>query len=211
MENPLSRPMINELLFRIIFSCLWVIFLASGLSYSLRAPKEEPSSNPTVKSERRRYFLSRALLAIMWWTGIISYFVFPSWVFLSIPLPDWLRLTATALASVSIPFIVWCFRTLGKNWAHALDPSSFRQRKTVTLVTSGPYRYVRNPMYLGAFIFLLGQALVSANWLILLSSIITIFVFYMQIGNEEKMLLDRFGDEYREYMKKTPRIIPKIR
>ena len=78
-------------------------------------------------------------------------------------------------------------------------------------MTSGPYHYIRHPIYLGFFTFLIAQALVAANWLILLPALATTMLFYTQIGKEEAMLIDRFGDEYREYMKRTPRFIPKIR
>jgi protein-S-isoprenylcysteine O-methyltransferase Ste14 len=53
------------------------------------------------------------------------------------------------------------------------------------------------------------MALVAANWLLLLPALVLIAIIYGQIGNEELMLIDRFGDEYREYMKRTPRIIPR--
>jgi protein-S-isoprenylcysteine O-methyltransferase Ste14 len=115
------------------------------------------------------------------------------------------------LAALSIPFTLWGYRTLGKNWVHALEPSKFQQRKEETLVTSGPYHYVRNPIYLGAFTFIVALALVASNWLILLPALAIITQIYRQIGKEEAMLIERFGDEYREYMRRTSRIIPKFR
>jgi protein-S-isoprenylcysteine O-methyltransferase Ste14 len=54
-------------------------------------------------------------------------------------------------------------------------------------------------------------ALVAANWLLLLPALVLIAMIYGQIPREELMLIDRFGDEYREYMKRIPRIIPKFR
>jgi protein-S-isoprenylcysteine O-methyltransferase Ste14 len=152
------------------------------------------------------------LFAPFWFGGIILYAILPSWImFLSIPLPDWFRLIMVGVAALSIPFTLWGYRTLGKNWVHALDPSKFLQRKRETLVTSGPYHYVRNPIYLGAFTFSIAQALMAANLLLLLPALATTTLFYMQIGKEELMLIDRFGDEYRGYMKRTPRFIPRFR
>jgi protein-S-isoprenylcysteine O-methyltransferase Ste14 len=52
---------------------------------------------------------------------------------------------------------------------------------------------------------------VAANLLLVLPALALVTIIYMQIGKEEKMLIDRFGDEYREYMKRTPRFIPKLR
>ena len=206
--------MTNELLFRVIFLTLWIIFIASltWVGYSTREYTGKQPIDQTPKHERRLYIVARASLAPFWWGGIILYIILPSWImFLSIPMPDWFRLIMVSVTALSIPLTLWGCRTLGKNWVHVLDPSKFQQRKTATLVTSGPYHYVRHPMYLGAFTFLTAQALVAANWLLLLLGLATTTLFYMRIGNEERMLIDRFGDEYREYMKRTPRFIPKFR
>jgi protein-S-isoprenylcysteine O-methyltransferase Ste14 len=84
------------------------------------------------------------------------------------------------------------------------------QKKNETLVTTGPYSYVRNPIYLGSFVFIIAMALVAANWLLLLPALVLITIIYEQIPNEEKMLAKKFGDEYLEYKKRTPKIIPKL-
>jgi protein-S-isoprenylcysteine O-methyltransferase Ste14 len=115
------------------------------------------------------------------------------------------------VSALSIPFTLWGYRTLGKNWVHVLESSKFLERKRETLVTSGPYHYVRNPIYLGSFTFIVALALVASNWLLLLPALVLITIIYAQIGKEELMLIDRFGDKYREYMQRTPRLIPKLR
>lgn len=204
----------NELLFRVIFSTLWIIFDANlaWVRYSAREPKSKSSIDQTARHERRLHIVALALFAPVWFGGIILYAILPSWImFLSILLPDWFRLIMVGVAALSIPFTLWGYRTLGKNWVHALEPSKFLQRKREALVTSGPYHYVRHPIYLGAFTFIISLAFVAANWLLFLSALVVITLFYMQIGKEEAMLIDRFGDEYREYMRRTSRFIPKFR
>ena len=114
------------------------------------------------------------------------------------------------VTALSMPFTLWAFQTLGINWVNALEASQFVRSKDNVLVTNGPYRYVRNPIYLGALIFIIAVGLVAANWLLVISSLVLITVICMQVGKEERMLIDRFGDEYREYMKRTPRFIPKL-
>ncbi len=206
--------MTNELLFRVIFSIQWIIFFANltWVRYSARKCAGKQPIDQTARHERRLYIVALALIAPFWFGGIILYAILPSWImFLSIPLSDWFRLIMICVTALSIPFTLWGYRTLGKNWVHALEPSKFLQRKRETLVTSGPYHYVRHPIYLGAFTFIIAQTLVAANWLLLLPALAIITIFYMQIGKEETMLIDRFGDEYREYMKRTPRFIPKFR
>jgi protein-S-isoprenylcysteine O-methyltransferase Ste14 len=158
------------------------------------------------------HIVALALFAPVWFGGILLYAIFPNWVlFLSIPLPDWFRFTMVGVASLGMLFALWGYLTLGRNWVHAFEPSEFLQKKSETLVTSGPYHYTRNPIYLGAFTFIIALALVAANWLLLLPSLFIVTLIYLQIGTEEKMLMARFGDEYHDYMKRTPRFIPKFR
>jgi protein-S-isoprenylcysteine O-methyltransferase Ste14 len=204
----------NELLFRVAFATLWIVFATNltWVRYSARERAGKQPSDQTARRERQLHIVGLALFAPFWFGGIILYIVLPSWIaFLSIPLPDWFRVIMIGVTALSIPFTLWAYRTLGKNWVHALEPSKFQQRKEETLVTSGPYQYVRNPIYLGAFTFIVALALVAANWLIILPALAVITVFYRQIEKEETMLTGRFGDEYREYVKRTPRLIPKFR
>jgi protein-S-isoprenylcysteine O-methyltransferase Ste14 len=204
----------NELLLRAMFIVLWLIFITNlaRVRYSARESTCRRSIDQTARDERRLHIVALAMFGPVWFGGIILYVILPSWIiFLSIPLPDWVRLIMLGLAALSIPFTLWRYRTLGKNWVRALDRSKFLQRKRETLVTSGPYHYVRNPIYLGAFIFIIALALVGANWLLLLPALALIALIYKQIGKEEAMLIDRFGDEYREYMKRIPRFIPKFK
>jgi protein-S-isoprenylcysteine O-methyltransferase Ste14 len=208
--------MVSELVFRIIFTVLWLVFIVNltWVRYSTRQPKQQTQTVQTTQehTEKRWHTVALALFAPFWFGGIILYMFIPSWIaFLSIPLTEWFRLIMVGVAILSIPFTLWSYRTIGKNWVHALDPSEFTQKKDNKLVTVGPYRIVRNPLYLGSFTFILSLALLASNWLILLPAIMIVVLIYTRISGEEKMLLDRFGNEYQEYMKKTPRIIPRIK
>jgi protein-S-isoprenylcysteine O-methyltransferase Ste14 len=178
--------------------------------YSARQPKSEPSTDKTTRLDRYKVIL--VLIAPFWFGGIALYLILPTWImFLSIPLPDSFRLIMVSVAVLSIPFHLWALRTLGKNWVHALDRSGFMRRKEATLVTNGPYRYVRNPIYLWSFVFLIALSLEAANWLLFVPTLFMVALLYAQVGKEERMLIDKFGDEYREYMKRTPQFIPKFR
>ena len=210
--------MIDELVFRIIFSTLWIVFVATltAVRYSAWRASAKGSAGRTLaertaRPEGRTHLVVLSLCAPFWFGGIILYIFVPGWIAsLSIPLPDWLRLVMAAIAAASLAFTVWGYRTLGRNWVHALEPSTFQHREGERLVTSGPYRYVRNPIYLGASTLIIAFALEAANWLILLPSLVIVTVISLQVGNEEAMLIDRFGDEYRDYMKRTPRYIPRM-
>jgi protein-S-isoprenylcysteine O-methyltransferase Ste14 len=167
-----------------MFSALWLIFIANltWVRCSARASTGKRSISQTAQHERQLHIVAVALFGPFWFGGIFLYIVFPSWiVFFSIPLPDWFRLVMAGVSAVSIPFTLLGYRTLGKNWVRALDPSQFLRKDRETLVMSGPYHYVRNPIYLGAFTFIIALALVAASWLILLPALPLITLVYTQI------------------------------
>jgi protein-S-isoprenylcysteine O-methyltransferase Ste14 len=195
----------NELFFRAVFSALWVICFANVIwvSYSTKG-----SAGKRTTPHARRLRIVALALAVLYFAGTLLYALLPSLVmFLSIPLPDWFRLVMVGLAALGISFVSWGYWALGKNWA----PSVSGVKKDTVLVTTGLYGFVRHPIYLGAIIFLAALALVAANLLILLPTLALLTLLYASIDEEEAMLIDRFGDEYREYVKRIPRFIPKFR
>ena len=105
---------------------------------------------------------------------------------------------------------LWLFRQshieLGKNWSISLDLREGHQ-----LVTSGLYRHLLHPMYTSVFLYALGQALIVPNWIVGPANLVAFFVlFAMRVQSEEQMMADKFGDQYRNYMAKTKRLIPHI-
>ncbi len=82
-------------------------------------------------------------------------------------------------------------------------------RKNEVLATDGPYRFTRNPLYVGSFLMIFGAALsVLAWWLALIFGLIFLIIYYDEILKEEKNLLEIFGEAYQDYMKKVPRFFP---
>jgi protein-S-isoprenylcysteine O-methyltransferase Ste14 len=85
-------------------------------------------------------------------------------------------------------------------------------RKTRELATSGPYSHTRNPLYVGNFLLGLGVCLAANNiWLVLYYSIGFLFIYDGTIKEEEKVLKDKFGASYKEYIKNVPRFFPSIK
>lgn len=79
------------------------------------------------------------------------------------------------------------------------------------LVTNGMYRYVRNPQYLGMTLLLFGYALSLGGPIVgSITAIGLLWIMHSRIKVEEELLLSTFGDEYREYMKRTWRLVPHI-
>lgn len=127
-----------------------------------------------------------------------------SWA--SVPLPIWLRWSGFLLIGVWGVLFVWTFQSLGKNLTDTVVT-----RKHHTLVTTGPYRYVRHPFYLAFFVAVVGGSIVTANWYLFLTSLLPCVFIVARTRTEEHRLMERFGDEYRDYMAKTGRFWPKLR
>ena len=96
-------------------------------------------------------------------------------------------------------------RELGNNWAPA---AAYQIKKDQQLVTSGIYSYIRHPIYLGVVLTFLGVELIVGSYLVLLFMIIVPWVAYIQSKKEEKILIEHFGQQYKEYQKKTFLFLP---
>jgi protein-S-isoprenylcysteine O-methyltransferase Ste14 len=204
----------GDLPFRVVFFAAWIIFIDYFLcrEYTTRESSERFSivrhMEQATRREGRARIIARAILAPFWLLGFVLYAAYPNWMTtFTIPLPEWFRWIMLAVSIVTVPFMMWGYHTLGKAWT----PPKLLLRKEHVLVRNGPYRYVRHPIYTAALTFMITLALATANWLILLPMIAGSVLIYAQVGREEAILIDRFGNEYREYMNQTPRIIPKFR
>jgi len=106
-----------------------------------------------------------------------------------------------------LALFAWTHRVLGKNWSGVLEI-----HQDHILITTGPYRFVRHPMYTAFFLSAVGFAFLSSNWLI--AVVYTAAVSYMyltRVSAEEEMMVARFGDTYKEYMNRTGRLVPLFR
>lgn len=77
------------------------------------------------------------------------------------------------------------------------------------LITSGPFSYVRNPLYVGNFLITLGLAVYSGvTWIVLLAIVLFAFQYYCIVKHEERLLIARFGRQYEDYMLAVPAWVP---
>lgn len=192
-------------IFRILLPTLIVIFVMHRGYYVGRHTRPE---SETVK-RREEGAASRLAggLSLIGFVAIIAHVANPAWMrWADLPFPAWLRWTGVAIALVGFMLLQWSQNTLGKNWS-----DTPRLLKEQSLVTSGPYRWVRHPIYT-AFLLILGSTfLISANWMIGLTWIgMSVLEVASRISYEESLMIESFGDQYRNYMKKTGRLFPRI-
>jgi protein-S-isoprenylcysteine O-methyltransferase Ste14 len=79
------------------------------------------------------------------------------------------------------------------------------------LVLEGPYRYVRNPLYVTDFLLIAGAALLTRNILLVLLAALYLAQLALQLPLEERELRERFGEPYRRYCELVPRFVPRFR
>lgn len=117
------------------------------------------------------------------------------------PAQAWLG-AAVALASLTMFHLT--HRALGRNWSVTLEV-----RESHKLVTEGVYGRVRHPMYTAFWLWAVAQALLLPNWAAGLSGLIGFgTLYFFRVGQEERLMIEAFGDAYRTYMDRTTRLIP---
>ena len=125
--------------------------------------------------------------------------------FLSAGIGAGLCVLGVGIGILCVMGIYWLFSSIGSG----ITPTS-ATRKQHTLVTSGPYRWVRHPLYtIGASLFI-AFGMMADNWFIAGLGILTFILMAIRTPKEEANLIEKFGDEYREYMKRTGRFLPKL-
>jgi protein-S-isoprenylcysteine O-methyltransferase Ste14 len=119
------------------------------------------------------------------------------------PAQAWL---GTLVFAVSLFLFYLVHKQLGKNWSVTLEI-----REQHALVTSGLYQYVRHPMYTAFWLWAIAQALLLPNWVAGPAGLVGFgTLYFLRIGHEERMMVERFGDEYRAYAARTKRLIPGV-
>jgi len=195
-----------ETIFRITLPVLIIAFALHRGYYVKNHSKPEEA---TLK-KREAEGLASKMSGVFGLIGFISVIVFvinPDWLaFASLSFPIWLRWTGIVLALAGFALLQWAQVTLGNSWS-----DTPRMMKEQTLITSGPYQFIRHPIYT-AFVLILGSTLlISANWFIGLAWLgMTLLEVASRISFEESLMLEYFGDQYREYMKKTGRLFPRL-
>ena len=194
----------TETIFRIIIPALIVAFVAHRGYYVRKHGKEE---NTLKKREEGTVTWFAGILGVIGFISALAYVINPNWLsWASLPFPLWLRWAGVGIAVFGFSLLQWAQNTLGNNWS-----DTPRMMKEQTLITSGPYQSIRHPIYT-AFLFIMSSTLlISANWLIGLSWLgMTILEITSRIGFEESLMLEYFGDQYRDYMKRTGGLLPKL-
>lgn len=193
----------TETIFRIITALLFVTALAISGYFRRKAEREGGEMRTRVG---QKLVVALRLLALLVVLPLFGYLINPDWVaWARFAVPDWARWIAAGVAVALLPVMVWIFASIGKNIS-----ATHETRQGHTLVTHGPYRWVRHPLYSVGFVFAVALTVVTALWWLAVGMLLPLAILLLRTSKEEAKLIETFGDEYREYVKRTGRFFPKL-
>jgi hypothetical protein len=111
----------------------------------------------------------------------------------------------TLVTILGLAGAVWARISLGRNWSGYVT-----YKQDHELVTSGPYRFIRHPIYTGLIVMFIGTFLYYGSLFVLILFIILTVMFLLRVGKEEAIMKRLFGKKYTDYMKTSKRLIPFI-
>jgi protein-S-isoprenylcysteine O-methyltransferase Ste14 len=184
-----------------------MVLAGTVVMIAVRAPHGRRSRSVKVAKSRKTP-LETGLLVLAWVGFFVPliWVVSPAFSFAEYPL----RRGALVAGLMCLAIGLWLFfrshADLGTNWSVTLE-----LRQEHRLVSQGVYRAIRHPMYSALILYSVGQALVIPNWVAGFSNLIAVALLVaLRLGAEEKMMGERFGEEYAAYSARTKRFIPGI-
>ena len=195
----------NETIFRILAAL--VLFTGVGISSYYRRKADRDSGEKISRKADGTFFMNLIRIGgLILWLSPLVYLINPAWMAWSkLGLPEGVRWLGVVLGVLCTAGIYWLFSSIGSG----ITPTS-ATRKEHKLVTSGPYRWVRHPLYTVGTSLFIALGLIADNWFIILLGVLAFIAMASRAPKEEANLIEKFGDEYREYMKRTGRYFPKL-
>jgi len=192
----------QQAMFRLVFAALFLFLFGVVGTYRRKA---QAGRRIDYSAEGPRLFIALRLGGLFLWGYCFVYIVYPrflGWSFVDVP--SWLRWVAAAVVLVLIPFVVSSQKALGRNVSPTVITHDDHE-----LVTHGPYRWIRNPLYTAAGFIFTGLGLVAASWFLIAAAALAVVLVRLRLPKEEAQLEDRFGQEYRDYVSRTGRFLPR--
>ncbi|MDQ2691849.1 MAG: isoprenylcysteine carboxylmethyltransferase family protein [Chloroflexota bacterium] len=195
----------NENIFRIVAAI--ILFTGIGISsYFRRRADRESGETISRKADGTAFMTIIRIGGLALWLSPLIYLINPAWMAWSkIGLPEWVRWLGVVIGILCVLGIYWLFSSIGSG----ITPTSATRREH-RLVTGGPYRWVRHPLYTVGSSMFVAFGMMADNWFIAALGLLAFIAMAMRTPREEANLIAKFGDEYREYMRQTGRFFPRL-
>ena len=183
-----------------------VILLTISVTGFHRFKAAQSGEKISRKDEGLLFAIVLRLTGLILFIIAIAYLVAPASVqWATITIPAQVRWIGAVTGIFSSILMYWTLNSLGKNLTDTVVT-----RANATLVTQGPYRWVRHPFYVTTALVMVSVTLLTANWLIGLGCLLILAMLAIRTPKEERMLVERFGQPYVAYMDRTGRFLPRI-
>lgn len=147
---------------------------------------------------------SRGLAHYVAYFFFVPYLVIALRPGLELDVPEPLRWAGLALVVLGVAFALWAIATLGRHYDLELEVHRDHE-----LVRSGPYRFVRHPIYTGLGLHFAGACLATGNLLLIAGTLLVTYpALYLRAKTEERLLRERFGAAYDEYARQVGMLVP---
>jgi len=195
----------GDVIYRILFGAILALNFGMAARFRSRA---QAGRRFDYAKEGRPMFLALRLSGLAIMAYCILYIAAPETVAWSLHTePVWLRLGAAVVGLGPLPaFISWAQNSIGDNVSPTVTT-----REGQSLITHGPYAWIRNPLYMGGFTLIGTLALVAGSALLAAAAFIALILVSVRLPKEEAELEARFGDDWRAYRAGTGRFLPRIR
>jgi protein-S-isoprenylcysteine O-methyltransferase Ste14 len=196
--------MSEDTLFRSVTAVLMAAMI--GISISFRHRADRTGGRVGRHEEPAPVRMGLSLSGLLGFGGLLAYFFWPSLLAPTmVAVPVWVRWMGVALLAASTLATYWIFISLGTNVTRTV-----LTREDATLVTSGPYRFVRHPLYTNGALAFTALSLATTSWWFFASIALGMALLGVRTRQEEAHLEARFGQAWRAYANSTGRFFPRL-
>ena len=181
---------------------MWISWAAVWFLWAMRTKRAQTRLNwgealtymlPTLLGAWIFFAERRVLVRVgLWWPAI--------------PTPAWLMWLGATMTLAGLLFAIWARLYLGKNWSGLVQDKHDHE-----LIRSGPYRFVRHPIYSGILLALVGTTLCRRNVWGFLGVALVWLGLWLKSRLEERFMVETFGAQYEDYRRATGAILPHLR
>lgn len=186
-----------HLVYDYLFTAMWIAWL---VYWKLAAANVKQATRIESVLSRAGHLVPLVIAALLlWWPWQMNDFLFDTLV----PWGLWMFWVGAAITAGGLLFTVWARVHLGRNWSGVVT-----LKREHELITSGPYRLVRHPVYTGLLLAFAGTALARDDWRGVVAVVITVAALWRKLRLEEKWLTEQFGEIYTHYRRRVAALIP---